>query len=136
MSEKKEDNKRAKCPVCGRFCKQEAVDKYNALCGERSRLVKLRDAARSEAAFLRKELEKAQAECVTAQKRAEDCESMYINTRGKLDQACADVKRYQDKLAEAGTKLVAMQSENNGLQAEVEKIYGRGFWARVRNKRV
>ena len=61
---------------------------------------------------------------------------MYINTRGKLDQACADVKRYQDKLAESGMKLVSIQSENNGLQAEIEKIYGRGFWARVRNKRV
>lgn len=134
MSEQKEDNKRAKCPVCGRFCKQEAVDKYNDLKGQRSKYIKERDAARSEAAFLRKELAEAQEKCVTAQKRAEDCESMYINTRGKLDQACADVSKLQDKLAKAGTDLVSMQSELNDLRAENERLRSRSLWARIRNK--
>lgn len=133
MSEKKEDNKRAKCPVCGRFCKQDAVDKYNA---QRSKLVKERDASHEECGVLRKELVEAQDKCANAQKRAEDYESLYIDTRGKLDEACADVKRFQDKLADAGTKLVSMQSELNDLRSENEKLRNRGLWARIINKRI
>lgn len=136
MSEKKEDNKRAKCPVCGRFCKQEAVDKYNKLKGQYGNLTKERDAAHEENGFLRKELAEAQEKCAEALKRAEDYEALYIDYRGKLDQACADVSGLRDKLAEAGTKLVSMQSEMNSLRAENERLLDRGLWARIRNKRV
>ena len=136
MATKEEDNKRAKCPVCGRFCKQEAVDKYNKLKGLRSKLVKERDAMSLENATLRKELSEAQLKAVEEQKRAEDLENLYINTRGKLDEACADVNKLQDKLADAGTKLVSMQSECNDLRAQNERLQSRGLLARVLNKRV
>lgn len=135
MSEK-EDNKRAKCPVCGRFCKQEAVDKYNGLLNERVRIAKELDGVAVELGMVRKALTEAQETCANAQKRAEDYEALYLDTRGKLDQACADVKKFQDKLADAGTKLVSMQSENSDLRAENEKLYNRGLWARILNKRV
>ena len=135
-NEKQENDKRAKCPVCGRFCKQEAVDRYNGLINERVRIAKELDGVAVELGEVRKALVEAQQTCSQAQKRAEDYEAMYIDTRGRLDQACADVKRYQDKLSEAGMKLVSMQSECNELRAENEKLYGRGLWARIRNKRV
>ena len=135
MSEK-ENDKRAKCPVCGRFCKQEAVDRYNGMLNERVRIAKELDGIAVELGEVRKALAEAQEECSTAQKRAEDYEALYIDTRGKLDEACADVKRFHDKLAKAGTDLVSMQSENNELRAENERLYNRGFWARVFNKRV
>ena len=131
-----EDNKRAKCPVCGRFCKQEAVDKYNGLLNERLRIAKELDGITVELGQVRKSLVEAQETCAEALKRAEDYEALYIDTRGKLDEACADVKRFQDKLADAGTKLVSMQSECNDIHAENERIYSRGLWARIRNKRV
>lgn len=131
-----EDNKRAKCPVCGRFCKQEAVDKYNGLLNERLRIAKELDGIAVELGDVRKSLVEAQETCTKALKRAEDYEALYIDTKGRLDEACADVKRFQDKLAEAGTKLVSMQSECNDLRSENEKLYNRNFWARVRNKRV
>lgn len=132
----KEDEKRAKCPVCGRFCKREAVDKYNELRGQRSKLIKERDAMSLENGVLRKELAEAQEKCANAEKRAEDYESLYIDTRGKLDQACADVKRFHDKLADAGTKLVSMQAECNDLRSENERLCSRGLWARIINKRI
>ena len=135
MSEK-DDNKRAKCPVCGRFCKQEAVDKYNGLLNERVRIAKELDGVAVELGIVRKPLVEAQETCTNALKRAEDYEALYLDTRGKLDQACADVKKLQDKLADAGIKLVSMQSENSDLRAENEKLYNRGLWARILNKRV
>lgn len=131
-----EDNKRAKCPVCGRFCKQEAVDRYNGLLNERVRIAKELDGIAVELGEVRKALVEAQEKCANAQKCAQDYEDLYIGTRGKLDQACADVNKLQDKLADAGTKLVSMQSELNELRAENERLYGRGLLARIRNKRV
>lgn len=131
-----EDNKRAKCPVCGRFCKQEAVDKYNGLLNERLRIAKELDGIAVELGEVRRSLVESQETCASALKRAEDYEALYIDTRGKLDEACADVKRFQDKLADAGTKLVSMQTELNDLRSENEKIYERGLWKRIRNKRV
>jgi len=131
-----EDNKRAKCPVCGRFCKQDAVDKYNGLLNERLRIAKELDGIAVELGEVRKALVEAQGSCASAQKRAEDYEALYIDTRGKLDQACADVNKLQDKLADAGTKLVSMQSELNDLRSENEKLCNRGLWARIFNKRI
>ena len=135
MSEK-ENDKRAKCPVCGRFCKQEAVDRYNGLLNERVRIAKELDGVAVELGEVRKALIEAQETCATAQKRAEDYEGLYVNTRGKLDEACADVKRLHDKLADAGMKLVSMQSELNDLRSENERLYSRGLLARVFNKRI
>lgn len=132
----KEETKKPKCPVCGRFCKQEAVDGYNALKGQLSKSVNERDAAYEENGELRKELQEAQEKCAKAQKLAQDYEALYVDTRGKLDQACADVDKFRNKLAEAGTKLVSMQNECNELRTENERIYSRGLWARVRNKQV
>ena len=131
-----EENKRAKCPVCGRFCKQEAVDRYNGLLNERNRLAKELDSVSVELGELRKTLVEAQTHMGEAVKSSGDYEALYLDTRGKLDQACADVKKFQDKLADAGTKLVSMQRECEELHAENERIYSRGFWARVFNKRV
>lgn len=136
MSEQKKDDKRTKCPVCGRFCKQEAVDKYNGLLNERNRLAKELDGVAVDLGEARKALVEAQELCATAQKRAEDYEALYIDTRGKLDSASNDVDRYRTRLSEAGSKMVAMQTEINDLRSENEKIYRRGFWARVFNKRV
>lgn len=129
-----EDNKRVNCPVCGRFCKQEAVDKYNGMLNERLRIAKELDGVAVELGEVRKALVEAQETCSTAQKRAADYEDLYIDTRGKLDQACADVKRFQDKLSDAGMKLVSMQSEYNELLSENERLRNRGFWARLFNK--
>lgn len=136
MSEQKENDKRAKCPVCGRFCKQEAVDRYNGLLNERLRIAKELDGVSVELGQVRKSLVEAQQTCSTALKRAEDYEDLYIGTKGKLDKTLADANKYRDKLAEAGTKLVAMQAEVNDLRAENEGLRNRGFWARVFNKRV
>ncbi len=136
MSEQKENDKRAKCPVCGRFCKQEAVDKYNGLLNERVRIAKELDGVAVELGEVRKSLVDAQQACAEALKRAEDYEALYIDTRGRLDQACDDVNKLQNKLAEAGAKLVSIQGECNDLHAENERIYNRGLWARIRNKRV
>ena len=136
MSEQKENDKRAKCPVCGRFCKQEAVDRYNGLLNERLRIAKELDGVSVELGEVRKVLVEAQETCSTAQKQAADYEDLYIGTKGKLDKATADANKYRDKLAEAGTKLVAMQAEVNDLRAENEGLRNRGFWARVFNKRV
>ena len=130
-----EDNKRAKCPVCGRFAKAEAVDEYNKLLSEHNMLVKERDAAYEECGVIRKDLSDAQELACKAQKRAEDYEGLYIDTRGRLDQACADVSKLQDKLADAGTKLVSMQSELNELHSKYEKLCNRSLWERIRNKR-
>lgn len=130
------ENNKAKCPVCGRFCKQEAVDKYNGMLNERNRLAKELDGIAVELGQVRKSLVEAQELCATAQKRAEDYEALYLDTRGKLDQACSDVKKYQDRLDESGVKLVSMQTEINDLRSENEKIYSRGFWARVFNRRI
>lgn len=131
-----EDNKKAKCPVCGKFCKQEAVDKYNGLLNERLRIAKELDGIAVELGEVRKSLVDAQETCSAAQKRAADYEELYISTRGKLDEACADVSKLQDKLSNAGAKLVSMQTEINDLRSENEKIYERGLWERIRNKRV
>lgn len=131
-----EENKRAKCPVCGRFCSQSAVDKYNGLLNERDRIAKELDSVSVELGELRKTLVEAQTHMGEAIKSSGDYEALYLDTRGKLDQACADVKRFQDKLADAGTKLVSMQSECECLRKEIEKIYGRGLWDRLKNKRV
>lgn len=134
MTEK--ENNKTKCPVCGRFCKPEAVDKYNGMLNERNRLAKELDGIAVELGQVRKSLVEAQELCATAQKRAEDYEALYLDTRGKLDQACADVKKYQDRLAESGVKLVSMQTEINDLRSENEKIYSRGLWARILNRRI
>lgn len=134
MSGQKENDKRAKCPVCGRFCKQEAVDRYNGMLDERLRVAKELDGVAVELGEVRKALVEAQETCSTAQKRAADYEALYIDTRGKLDQACSDVKRFQDKLSDAGMKLVSMQSEFNELLSENERLRNRGLWARLFNK--
>lgn len=131
-----EENKRAKCPVCGRFCKQEAIDGYNELLNGRDRAVSELDSIAVELGRVRKSLVEAQHASASAQKRADDYEALYIDYRGKLDEACADVDKLQDKLSAAGAKLVSMQTELNELRAENEKVYGRGLWARIRNKRV
>lgn len=131
-----EKEKRTKCPVCGRFCKQEAVDKYNGMLNERNRFAKELDGIAVELGQVRKSLVEAQEAAANAMKSAEDYEALYLDTRGKLDQACADVKKFQDKLAESGVKLVSMQTELNDLRSENERIYSRGLWARIRNKRV
>lgn len=128
MSEK-ENDKRAKCPVCGRFCKQEAVDKYNGLLNERVRIAKELDDVTIELGDVRKALSDAKETCDAAVKRAEDYEALYIDTRGKLDKASA-------RLAESGLKLASMQSECIRLSAENERLYNRGLWARILNKRV
>lgn len=132
----KEETKKPKCPVCGRFCKQEAVDNYNGLLNERMRIAKELDDVAVELGEARKALVDAQESCSAALKRAKDYEALYIDTRGKLDKTSADVDKLQEKLAEAGTKLVSMQSECNDLRAENERIYSRGLWARIRNKQV
>ena len=134
MSGQKENDKRAKCPVCGRFCKQEAVDKYNGMLNERLRVAKELDGVAVELGEVRKALVEAQETCSTAQKRAEDYEALYIDTRGKLDQACSDVKRFQDKLSDAGMKLVSMHREFKELLSENERLRNRGLWARLLNK--
>lgn len=136
MSEQKENDKRAKCPVCGRFCKQEAVDRYNGMLNERLRVAKELDGVSVELGQARKALVEARETCSTALKRAEDYEDLYIGTKGKLDKALADANKYQGKLAEAGTKLVSMQAEVNDLRAENARLRGRGFWARVFNRQV
>lgn len=135
MSEK-EYNKRAKCPVCGRFCKQEAVDKYNGLLNERNRLAKELDDIAVELGEVRKALTDAKEFAEKAKNDVQNFEDLYINTRGKYDTAVAEAERLRDKLADAGTKLVSMQSELNDLRTENEKVYNRGLWARIRNKRV
>jgi len=135
MSEK-ENDKRAKCPVCGRFCKQEAVERYNGLLNERNRLAKELDNVAVELGEVRKALVDAQTSMGAAVKSSEDYEALYNDTRRKLDEACADVKKLTDRLAEAGTKLVSMQSELNELRSENERLYGRGLFARIFNKRV
>ena len=134
MTEK--ENNRVKCPVCGRFCKQEAVDRYNGLLNERNRLAKEIDNVCVDLGKAKKDLVEAQVAMGEAVKSSGDYEALYLDTKGKLDQARADVKRYQDRLAEAGTKLVSMQNECNDLRAENERIYSRGFFARLFNKRV
>lgn len=126
---KQDNNTRAKCPVCGRFCKQEAVDKYNGLLNERVRIAKELDEVAVELGDVRKALVDAKETCDAAVKRAEDYEALYIDTRGKLDKADA-------KLAESGLKLTSMQSECLRLSAENERLYNRGLWARILNKRV
>ena len=131
-----EDNKRAKCPVCGRFCKREAIDEYNKMLSERKRVAKELDGVAVELGEVRKSLVEAQTKMGESVKRASDYEALYIDTRGKLDQACADINKLQDKLSSAGAKLVSMQTELNDLRAENEKIYERGLWERIRNKRV
>lgn len=136
MSEQKENGKRAKCPVCGRFAKAEAVDRYNGMLNERVRIAKELDEVAVELGEVRKALVEAQEVCSTAQKRAADYETLYINTRGQLDEACADIKKLHDRLADAGVKLVSMQSECDELHSENEKIYSRSLWARIVNKRV
>lgn len=135
MSEK-ENDKRAKCPVCGRFCKQEAVDKYNGLLNERLRVAKELDGVIGELTAARESLVDAQEELAKAQKLAKDNEELYIDTRGRLDQACADVAKLQSKLADSGMKLASLQSECLRLSAENERLYGRGLWERILNKRV
>lgn len=129
-----EENKRVKCPVCGRFCKQEAVDRYNGLLNERNRLAKELDGVAEELGSIRKSLVEAQEEMVKASKTAKDYEDLYLDTRGKLDEACADVKRLNDKLTDAGLKLVSMQGTLNDLQSENERLRSRGFWQRLFNK--
>lgn len=135
MSEK-EYNKRAKCPVCGRFCKQEAVDKYNGLLNERNRLAKELDDIAVELGEVRNALVDAKNLAKKAKDDVQNFEDLYINTIGKYDTAVAEAERLRDKLADAGTKLVSMQSELNDLRTENEKVYNRGLWARIRNKRV
>lgn len=135
MSEK-EKNERAKCPVCGRFCKQEAVDRYNGLLNECNRFAKELDEVAVELGEVRKALVDAKEFADKAKEDVKNYEDLYINTRGKYDTAVAEANRLRDKLADAGTKLVSMQSELNDLRAENEKIYNRGFLARIRNKRV
>ena len=131
-----EENKRAKCPVCGRFCSQTAVDKYNAMLDERDRLLKEIDGVCAELSEARKSVVEAQTNMGEAIKSSGDYEALYLDTRGKLDKACADISGYRDKLSDAGVKLVSMQSEINELRSENEKIYSRGIWARIINKRV
>lgn len=131
-----EEDKRAKCPVCGRFCKQGAVDKYDSLVNEKVRIAEELDDVAVELGKARKAVVEAQETCSAEQKRAADYEAMYIDTRGKLDQTSALVGKLQDKLADAGTKLVALQSECNAIHEENERIYSRGLWARIRNRRV
>lgn len=135
MSEK-ENDKRAKCPVCGRFCKQEAVDKYNGLLNERVRVAKELDGVAEELGAVRKSLVEAQNEMVKAKKTAKDYEDLYVDTRGRLDQACADVDKLQEKLAKSGADLVSMQGECLRLSAENERLYNRSLWERILNKRV
>lgn len=136
MSEQKENEKRAKCPVCGRFCKQEAVDRYNGLLNERDRLAKELDSVAVDLGEARKALVEAQEATGAAVKTAKDYEDLYIDTRGRLDTACADVNRLQDRLAQAGKKLVTMENECNELRSEIDEIYNRGLVARMLNKRV
>ena len=136
MSEQKENDKRAKCPVCGRFAKAEAVDRYNGLLNERNRLAKELDNVAVERGEVRKALVEAQTSMGAAVKSSEDLEALYNDTRSRLYEACADAKKLTDRLAEAGTKLVSMQSEINELRSENERLYGRGLLARIFNKRV
>lgn len=136
MSEQKENEKRAKCPVCGRFCKQEAVDRYNGLLNERNRLAKELDDIAAELGEARNALVEAKELAKKAKDDMQNFEDLYINTRGKYDTAVAEADRLRDKLADAGTKLVSMQSELNDLRTENEKVYNRGLWERIRNKRV
>lgn len=133
MSEK-ENDKRAKCPVCGRFCKQDAVDRYNGLLNERNKLAKELDNVAVELGEVRKALVEAQTDMGKAIKSSNDYEALYDDTRNKLDEACKDVKKLTDRLADAGTRLVSMQSELNELRKENERLQNRGFWARVFNK--
>lgn len=129
-----EENKRVKCPVCGRFCKQEAVDRYNGLLNERNRLAKELDGIAEELGVAKQNLVDARESLVKVQKYAEDTETLYINAKGKADEAQAENKRLQDKLSDAGVKMVAMDNEMNDLRNENERLRNRGFWQRVFNK--
>lgn len=129
-----EENKRVKCPVCGRFCKQEAVDRYNGLLNERNRLAKELDGIAEELGVAKQNLVDARESLVKVQKYAEDTETLYINAKGKADEAQAENKRLQDKLSDAGVKMVAMNNEMNDLRNENERLRNRGFWQRVFNK--
>ena len=127
MEEKKD--KRKKCPVCGRFCSAEAVDKYNGLLNERNRLAKELDKVAEELGAIRKSVAEGKE---AAYKLKSDCESyemLYLEYRGKLDKSEA-------RLADAGAKMVAMQSELNDLRAQNERLMDRGFFARLFNKQV
>lgn len=129
-----EENKRVKCPVCGRFCKQEAVDRYNGLLNERNRLAKELDGIAEELGVAKQNLVEARESLVKVQKYAEDTETLYINAKGKADEAIAENKRLQDKLSDAGVKMAAMNNEMNDLRNENERLRNRGFWQRVFNK--
>lgn len=127
----KEQDKRRKCPVCGRFAKAEAVEKHEtAIEAMREALAECRQAISDKDGII----DTMKASLSAYETDHDDLTRKVENQKGELSRREKTIAALREELSERGIRIAEVEKENRGLQERLDAYRGRGLWARIINK--
>lgn len=127
----KEQDKRRKCPVCGRFAKAEAVEKHEmAIEAMREALAECRQAISDKDGII----DTMKASLSAYETDHDELTHKVENQKGELSRREKTIAALRGELSERGIRIAEVEKENRGLQERLDAYRGRGLWARIINK--
>ena len=127
----KEQDKRRKCPVCGRFAKAEAVEKHEmAIEAMREALAECRQAISDKDGII----DTMKASLSAYETDHDDLTRKVENQKGELSRREKTIAALREELSERGIRIAEVEKENRSLQERLDAYRGRGLWARIINK--
>lgn len=119
MDNKKKNNDRKKCPVCGRFASAEAVSKHDALVKGNKAMRQTLDELKTERDTLKASVSAYQTDNDELRKQAERRE--------------AEIAGLNERLKKRGEEITSLEHERNLLRGKLDVLRKRGLWARIIN---
>lgn len=119
MDNKKKNNDRKKCPVCGRFASAEAVSKHDALVKGNKALRQTLDELKAERDTLKASVSAYQTDNDELRKQAERRE--------------AEIAGLNERLKKRGEEITSLEHERSLLRGKLDVLRKRGLWARIIN---
>lgn len=119
MDNKKKNNDRKKCPVCGRFASAEAVSKHDALVKGNKAMRQTLDELKAERDTLKASVSAYQTDNDELRKQAERRE--------------AEIAGLNERLKKRGEEITSLEHERSLLRGKLDVLRKRGLWARIIN---
>ena len=131
MTDKEQDNSKRKCPVCGRFARAEAVEKYEmAMESMRKALAECRQAISDKDGII----DTMKCSLSAYETEHEKLVRKVENQKAEIARRENTIAALKTELSERGVRVAEVEMENKGLAAKVASLESRGLWARIINK--
>ena len=128
-----QENKKSKCPVCGRFAKAEAVEKHEqAVRAMRGALAECREAIAQKDGII----DTMKANLSLYETEHDKLTRKVENQKSELARREKTIAALRAELSERGSRVAEVEMENKSLAAKLEVYRSRGLWARIINSKI